>query len=404
MSDGDAPQIGRVAFVTPEFLTEPQASGGIGNYVAKMATALDARGIVAEIFVPSATAGVVTFRGMRVERVQSERSILVRALARLLGVVVGSRSSTLVQLCNARHLAASVERRSRVAPFDVIQSSNHQLTGFFVRKAIGRVHAIRISTSRLLYDRGSGLRHATMARFIEWLDVRALRRADVVYAPSTFLARHFMDAHGIDVAVVRPPAESAGGPAALVPFTVPAKYLIHFGSLGSRKGTDVVARALVEVWRREPDLHMVWAGPIEARALARFRTLWGPRADQVIVLGTLEKTEMYRVLTGAVASVLPSRVDNLPNTVIESLSMGVPVIGSDGASIDELVEHGVSGLLVPIGDVDALADAMVVAWRGDADWLGPGFEPPAALREMRPDRAVQAFLELVSKTKVEVDA
>jgi glycosyltransferase involved in cell wall biosynthesis len=57
-------------------------------------------------------------------------------------------------------------------------------------------------------------------------------------------------------------------------------------------------------------------------------------------------------------------VDNLPNTAIESLTRGVPVIGSAGASIDELVIDGIDGLLVPIGDTDTLAKSMAATWSG----------------------------------------
>ena len=41
---------------------------------------------------------------------------------------------------------------------------------------------------------------------------------------------------------------------------------------------------------------------------------------------------------------------------------GVPVLGSRGASIDELVEDGITGQLVPLGDVNALAEALVNLW------------------------------------------
>ena len=395
--------IQRIAFVTPEFLTEPQASGGIANYVAKMATALSTHGVDVEVFVPSTGRGTLEFHGIRVERVPAERSIVARAVTRIVGWIVGPRSGFIVNLMNARRLAAAVERRHGERPFDAIQSSNHNLTGAFLRRTNGRVHVVRLSTSRKLYDASGGRCHAWMGRMVELYDVRSLRRADVVYAPSTFLAEHFNRTYGLDVRVVRPPAELGGTPAPANPAPLPARYLVHFGSLGFRKGTDSVAAALARVWERQPDLHMVWVGPIAHQELAAFREAWGARSGQVEVLGVLEKAQLYRILQGAVASVLPSRIDNLPNTVIESLVLGIPVIGSDGASIEELVEHGVSGLLVPIGDVDALAEAMVVAWRGEADWLGPGFEPPARLQEMRPDRAVQAFLELVSQTKVEVD-
>ncbi len=404
MSSAAGDVVQRIAFITPEFLTEPQASGGIANYVAKMATALSTRGLEVEVFVPSTGSGTLGYHGVRVERVPTERSIVSRAVTRVVGWIVGPRSGLIMNLMNARRLAAAVERRHGERPFDAIQSSNHNLTGAFVRHTNGRVHLVRISTSRRLYDAPGGRRNAWMGRVVELCDVRSLRRADVVYAPSTFLAEHFNRTYGLDVRVVRPPAELGGTPATADPASLPKRYLVHFGSLGSRKGTDTIAAALERAWQREPGLQMVWVGPIAQDALAAFRAAWGPRSEQVLVLGLLEKAQLYRVLQGAVASVLPSRIDNLPNTVIESLALGIPVIGSDGASIDELVEHGASGWLVPIGDVDALAEAMVVAWRGEADWLGPGFTPPARLEEMRPDRAVQAFLELVSQTKSEAGA
>ena len=397
-SDG-ASAIGRIAFVTPEFLTERQASGGIANYVAKMATALSTHGVDVEIFVPSTGSGTLEYRGIRVERVPAERSLVVRAFARSMGLIVGPRSAFIINLMNARRLAVAVERRHGEHRFDVIQSSNHDLTGAFLRRRNDRVHVVRLSTSRMLYDADEGRRNAWMGRMIERYDVGSLRRADIVYAPSTFLAEHFHRAYGLDVHVVRPPAELGGTAAAADPAPLPARYLVHFGSLGSRKGTDIVAAALVRAWQREPELHMVWVGPIAQQTLAGFREMWGAGSSKVLVLGLLEKAQLYRILQGAVASVLPSRIDNLPNTVIESLALGVPVIGTNGASIDELVEHGASGWLLPIGDVDALAEAMVVAWRGEAAWLASGFVPPQLLQEMRPDRAVQAFLELVARVR-----
>jgi glycosyltransferase involved in cell wall biosynthesis len=79
-------------------------------------------------------------------------------------------------------------------------------------------------------------------------------------------------------------------------------------------------------------------------------------------------------------------MDNLPNTAIESLALGVPVVGTAGASIDELVVHGESGLLVPPADAAALADAMVEVWRGRS------FGRVAPPEEMRPERAVVELL------------
>jgi glycosyltransferase involved in cell wall biosynthesis len=390
--------IRRVAFLTPEYPTEKGPGGGVGNYVAKMSAALAAHGVVAEVFVSSAQpSGVIEAKGIRVERVPPARSLLLRGIARLLRTVAGSRGDVLNHLVSARNLAAALQRRHLERPFDVVQSSNLHLTGAFVPRLPNRRHIVRISTSRRLFDAASGAGHALMSRWVEDLDARIMRRADLTYAPSRLLAEYFRAHYGFDVQVVRPPAELGAEPATELPFAVPDRYLIHFGTLGPRKGTDLVAKALVRAWQVEPSLRLVWVGRLREDALASYRDAWGTRADQVTYLGTLPKELTYGVLHRAAASVLPSTVDNLPNTVIESLILGVPVIGSDGASIDELVEHGVSGALVPIGDVPALAEAMIEAWQGRAPWLGAGFRMPAALQEMRPERAVRQFLDAVER-------
>jgi glycosyltransferase involved in cell wall biosynthesis len=394
----------RVAFLTPEFVTESSGSGGIGSYVLKMATALAVHGVTAEVFVPSTQSGVVHHDGIRVERVPRERSLVLRGLTRVLRPWAGSQSRLLLHLLNARRLARALERRHAECAFDVVQSSNHRLTGSFVRRDRGRRHMIRISTSRVLYDRAVGLRHGALSRLNERLDVRALRRADVAYAPSRFMADYFNATYGTDVRVLRPPAELGATPAERHALEVPERYLVHFGSLGDRKGTGTVARALELAWQVDPTLRMVWAGRLADDEHAAFRRAWGDRSDRVLTLGPLDKPTLYRVVADAVAAVLPSTVDNLPNTVIESLTLGVPVIGSDGASIDELVEEGRSGTLVPIGDVRALATAMLDAWQGRSPFLGSAFRSPESLLEMQPNEAVRRFLALATAPAVRDDS
>lgn len=56
--------------------------------------------------------------------------------------------------------------------------------------------------------------------------------------------------------------------------------------------------------------------------------------------------------------VIPSLQDNLPNTVLEAMACGTPVIGFDVGGIREMVRPGVTGALVEPGDVGGLCDAM----------------------------------------------
>jgi glycosyltransferase involved in cell wall biosynthesis len=56
------------------------------------------------------------------------------------------------------------------------------------------------------------------------------------------------------------------------------------------------------------------------------------------------------------ASLLP---DPLPTVLIEAMALGLPVVGADGGGVREIVEDGVTGLVVPPGDVEAMSQAMV---------------------------------------------
>jgi len=374
----------RVAFLTPEFPTEKRGAGGVGSYVDKMSGLLARAGHDVTVFVTSSARGAVYRDGVKVIRVPSTRSVVWRGLSKFLKRYDVGGGELPVHLANARALAAALRREHDTLPFDLVQSANYHVVGFYVPRLAGRKHLVRISTSRILYDPAYGRPPGPFTRLTERLDVRAQRRADHAYAPSRLLQRYFQDTYGHAVTVLRPPMPADVADVGDLPLGIEPPYLVHFGSLGARKGTDVVSDALPSAWRSEPGLRMVFVGPFSPSNRERFSANWGDDADKVALLGPLDKPELYAVVAAAEASVLPSRMDNLPNTVIESLALGTPVIGSDGASIDELITPGVNGALVPIGDAGALAEAMVAAWRGELRGLEAGvpadMEPAVALR------------------------
>lgn len=356
-----------------------------------MSNLLAGAGHDVSVFVTSSSDETVYRDGVTVIRVPSTRSVILRGIARLLKRFDVGGGELPLHLANARSLAIALRREQRRRPFDLVQSANYHLVGLYVPRLAGRTHLVRISTSRILYDPAYGRAPGPLTRLTERLDVRTQRRADHAYAPSRLLQTYFQDTYGHEVAVLRPPMPADVGSRGELPAGVTPPYLVHFGSLGARKGTDVVSDALPLAWRAEPNLRMVFVGPFSPTNRERFTANWGHHADKVMLLGPLDKPELYAVVAGAVASVLPSRMDNLPNTVIESLALGTPVIGSDGASIDELVTPGVNGALVPIGDARALAEAMLAAHRGEM--LGMQAGVPA---DMEPAVAIQKLFELAA--------
>jgi glycosyltransferase involved in cell wall biosynthesis len=86
--------------------------------------------------------------------------------------------------------------------------------------------------------------------------------------------------------------------------------------------------------------------------------------DDVSIIDPMPEKMLIRHYQSADVFVLPCIVagngdrDGIPNTLIEALSMELPVISTDISAIPELIEHEVTGLLVPQRDAESLAQAV----------------------------------------------
>ena len=81
-------------------------------------------------------------------------------------------------------------------------------------------------------------------------------------------------------------------------------------------------------------------------------------ADALDFPGWVGGERKQALLERAALLVLPSHVENMPISVLEAMAAGDPVVATRIGAIPEMVEHGVTGLLVPPGDVPALAGAL----------------------------------------------
>lgn len=386
-----------IGFVTDEFVTETPDCGGLATYLDRISRTLRDQGHRVDVITRTfGEPQVIDRDGVRVQSVRPTDHGLSGVARRLAQLRWGAIPPlTRGRLKTALALARATAERAGQRPFDFVQSTNCSLAGLLVNGRGVYRHVVRMSSARELWLTAEGIRPDRDERLTAWLERLCMQRAHAVYAPSRFLAEHFERRHGLAVQVLRPPLFVEGEKDREPEIRLPERYLLHFGNLTRRKGSDWLAQALLRAWEREPHLTMVWVGrEMPPGRLERYREMWGPQSERVVAPGALPRAEVVRVLARATASVLPSLADNLPNTVAESLALSVPVLGSRGASIDELVEHGRSGELVPLGDVEALADALVRVWRGEPRWLGDGFQRPEILEAMLPERAAEALVRL----------
>ena len=136
---------------------------------------------------------------------------------------------------------------------------------------------------------------------------------------------------------------------------LPDRYLVTVGTLEPRKGLDILLDALALAPAGEVPVAVVgqpgW-GDTDLASAAASRGL----SSRVFALGRLPDAELAAVVSGAAASVVPSRSEGFGLPLLEAMSAGIPVIHSEAPALVEVA--GGAGLAVPVGDARALADAI----------------------------------------------
>src|SRR3954449_12141325 len=125
-----------------------------------------------------------------------------------------------------------------------------------------------------------------------------------------------------------------------------------------RKGIRFLLEAAAELKPQFPDLKIVLAGDgFERPELVQLAADLGIAQD-VTFLGWVPNAELPPYYRAAAVSVIPSLEEGFGIPAAEAMGCEVPVVASDAGGLPEVVEDGVTGLVVPRGDVPALASAI----------------------------------------------
>ena len=166
---------------------------------------------------------------------------------------------------------------------------------------------------------------------------------------------------GIDSECMLPPVPRPGADYLRKPSPEPSVFFC--GRLDIEKGVDRLLRAFAQVLvsnsnsNSNAELRIAGRGPERSRLEALARELGILR--NVVFLGWLEPSQVEHELSSAWVLVAPSLwAEPLGLVALEAIVRGVPVVASELGGFAETVEEGISGMLVPNGDVDALARAL----------------------------------------------
>jgi len=387
----------RIAFITPEFVTEPYFSGGLANYLHRFSSALAEVGHDVHVLTQSKNrSDSFDFGEVRVHCVKVARR------PRWARAVIGGVLNEPEQWLRFGFAAwRTLEALHRAHPVDVVQIPNYRASGLFVSTLSRIPHVTRLSSFQPEWNRAGGARRRPREVVTEAMELLQLRTSRYIYAPSRVLATAVgakVGARTVDVIPSPIFIETDDLDPGLYRDRLAGRtYLLFVGRYQRHKGTHLLAEALPAIFEALPNSEAVFAGrDVEfvpgtwMETYIRQCTVGFER--RVHLLGELRHEQLYPIIQGARLVVLPSLVDNLPNTMLEAMALGRPVVGTLGASFDEVIEDGVSGFLVPSGDPQALAEKVVEAWNHpELDGIGNGARE--AVGRFHPDVVVPAALE-----------
>jgi mannosyltransferase len=199
-----------------------------------------------------------------------------------------------------------------------------------------------------------------------WITRWLIGRMDAIIATSaisaSFLKREAtVVMHGVDSDRYAPPADRA---AAFLEAGLPGRYAIGcFGRVRAQKGTDVFVDAMIALLPRYPDFCAVIVGAITQDQTAfadelKARIAAAGLQSRIVILGELPIEEVERWFRRLTIYAFTSRNEGFGLTLIEAMAVGAALVASRAGAAELVIEDGDTGVLVPPGDVDALAAAL----------------------------------------------
>ena len=365
----------RIGLISYEYPPQ-QGLGGVGTYMFRLAGALGRAGHEVHVIAGPSDRSPVPQPNVRLHRVAARydvksENVAVKWLywqgvARTMGWM-----HPLIWHWIKWDLASydAIREIDSVAPLDLVECPEHAANGWMA----GKIHrwpiVMRMHCPWELFVRINRFPFNPMNRVLAYLERRTARcYADCVTVPSRAMKNvvdrtwelrrppiifpNFMDfgerQHEL------PPLSREDQP-----------HILCIGRIEPLKGQDTLARAFALIAPRYPKARLVIIGPDRWPGKLTFaqilpRIVPDPEIRSRIDLpGAVPLDTISQMLRAARLSVISSRgFESFSYAALEALAAGRPVIATSTGALPEIVEHEKSGLIVPAGDVPAMAQAM----------------------------------------------
>lgn len=338
-----------IVFLTTEYPGITMQSGGIAEYTRKISQELVTLGHEISIIVSGES-----------DYVKNEGKINIISF-KSLDYWKGIDGNLLAQSLRIIRIAINAYRFYREIKklnqnrIDVVQSSNYLSPILFLGNQKYPV-ICRLSSYAPLLREAYGKKNNIVNKIEDMLELVSVRKAFGVISPSKLMKDLYSQKLKKEIIVVKTPIDEG--------FTssqtrsvkeIPEEFRNHrvityFGSLSRLKGVDLIADIALEVQRKHKDVIFLFVGkdygiPDYGTVEKYIHDRIGEEKERVIIKNHLDREILFPLIKNSYCCLFPSRIDNLPNACIEAISLGIPVIGSNKSSLEEMIIDGETGYI-----------------------------------------------------------
>lgn len=340
-----------IVMVTPQFVNKKTESlTGMPRYVYKITRFLQEYGHNVEIVAASSNDKTWRYEGVVVHNIKWSGNLHTTPVVVSIGILKREIAiqKKLRQLDTARKI-------------DIVQYAGWSGNGCMHSLRCPAV--LRLST----YSKVQYVQHNTMKDYIKtysFWERMSGRRADGIIAPGKMIGEQFSKDVRKKVTIMETPYDNQVAEDSTVYDTqlTQKKYILYYGTFTTDKGFQVITNMLPRLLREDGELFFVCAGwnvaTKSGSALQDMRQKLGENQHRMLYLGVLNQQQLYPIIRHAEAVLIPSLVDNLPNTCLEALALDKIVVGTYGTSLEQMIDDGENGFLSEPGNAESLLQAV----------------------------------------------
>lgn len=172
------------------------------------------------------------------------------------------------------------------------------------------------------------------------------------------------------------------------------KFIVSLGRLGVEKGHDILIEAFAKIAPLYPDVTLLLIGEgAQRNALENLASALNIK-DRVFMPGATGNP--FPAIIKAKAFVLPSRFEGFPNALTEAMALGLSCIATRFAGVEDIIRDGENGMLVPLEDPQALAQALALILEQPENARAMGDEARRVSESFSPARVMALWDEALA--------